>query len=88
VACCLSWAPMVVAAASWEGMGWLGRVTLRWGQARGSTEMASIHWGLASALVVEGKGEGEGSGRATASGSSSPSSPTEKRQEEKISKIS
>jgi hypothetical protein len=48
------------------------------GASEGSAETASIHWGLASVLVVEGKGEGEGSGRAVASGSSSPSCPTKK----------
>jgi hypothetical protein len=46
---------MEVTAASWAGVGWLGRVTARWGRARGSAETAPIHWGLATALVVEAK---------------------------------
>jgi hypothetical protein len=46
---------MALAAASWACVGWLGRVTTRWGRVRGSAETASIHWGLATALVVEAK---------------------------------
>jgi hypothetical protein len=48
---------MAVAAASWAGVGWMGRVTARWGRARGSAGAAITHWGLVLAAVVEEKGE-------------------------------
>jgi hypothetical protein len=42
-------------AVPWESVGWSRGVSTRWGQARGPAEMASIHWGLATVLVVDAK---------------------------------
>jgi hypothetical protein len=36
-------------------VGWSRSASARWGRARGPAETASIHWGLATALVVEAK---------------------------------
>jgi hypothetical protein len=52
---CLDRVSSVAMAVPWASVGWSRGVSARWGRARGPSETASIHWGLATVLVVEAK---------------------------------
>jgi hypothetical protein len=61
VALCLDRVSSMAMAVSWAGVGWLGRVTARWGRARGQQD--GVHpLGVGDSVGGQSKREGEGSG--------------------------